>query len=250
MGAACSDVHDRIRTRFSVVPAPGGSRPLAVRAVARAVGRCPARQGRHQPGGRRAAAWGSAIRRPGACRPSRRVRPLSHEQGARRVLPGRSGLAGATLQAAAPDRPAQRGPGAQWFARGTFSGRDRRRALGQRPTRTAGHADPQPVLCRLCRGRGGGQLRAGLSAGDRRDRLPARPRCAAGRTAGAHRRLLHRLARQSAGRGRGPRLSATHGRHGAALWVPAVQRRMLLGNLFQRRRRRGCWRRRGPISPT
>ena len=71
-----------------------------------------------------------------------------------------------------------------------------------------------------------------------------------GRSAGAHRGFLHRLARQPAGRGRRPRLSRAHRRAGPALRIPGFQRRMLFGDLHQSTRRRACSKRRRRISPT
>src|SRR4029453_18249320 len=54
-------------------------------------------------------------------------------------------------------------PGGGFFAppapRGVFCRPHRPPALRRRPPRPTRHADPQPVLRRLCRGRGGGQLR-------------------------------------------------------------------------------------------
>src|SRR5215467_3375780 len=82
------DVHDRRRTRSSPLARPGRRWPLALRAAARALGRQRARQAADQPGGGRAATWGAGVRRVGPRRPYRRVRPLSHEQRPRRVLPG------------------------------------------------------------------------------------------------------------------------------------------------------------------
>src|SRR6185437_5241890 len=69
--------------------------------------------------------------------------------------------------------------------------------------RQSGSADPQSVLCRLCCWRARGRLRAGLSAGDARNRLLARPRRARRRAARAHRRVLPCLALESARRRRG-----------------------------------------------
>ena len=85
---------------------------------------------------------------------------------------------GRRYDAAAPGRSGDRSAGAQRHARGTFSRRARRQELGAAARRPAGGADPQSVLCRLCGRRDRRRLRAGLSAGDRGDRLPARSRCA------------------------------------------------------------------------
>ena len=116
---------------------------------------------------------------------------------------------------------------------------------------TPGDPDSQSVLRRLCGRRGRRRLRAGLSAGDRGNRLPARPRRALRRAARAHRRLLHRLAGQPAGRGRRPRLSHAPRRAGAPLRLPGVHRRMLLARSTPGKRAApACWRRQGPTSPT
>ena len=68
--------------------------------------------------------------------------------------------------------------------------------------RPARDPDPEPVLRGLCGRRGRGRLRAGLSRRHRRERLPARSRRARRRAAGAHRRVLSRLAGEPAGLGR------------------------------------------------
>jgi len=81
-------------------------------------------------------------------------------------------------------------------------------------------------------------LRAGLSAGDRRDRLSSRSRRALRRAARAHGCFLHRLARQPAGRGCRARLSHTRGRACPAVRFPGVQRRMLFRDLHPARARR------------
>ena len=88
-------------------PARQGRRALAVRAAARAAGRHPAGQARDQSVGRRAAASDPAVRRAGAAGASQRFRPLSGQQGHRRLPPGRRRLARPPLQAAAPGRSAR-----------------------------------------------------------------------------------------------------------------------------------------------
>ena len=110
----------------------GRDRPDMVRAAARALGRAAGQAG-DQPRGRRAAASGSAVRRPGPGRPYRRVRPLPHEQGPRRAsaAPPPPGSAAASR---CPGRSIRdRDPGAQRLARGPVPRRDRRGALGRRP---------------------------------------------------------------------------------------------------------------------
>ena len=79
---------------------------------------------------------------------------------------------------ARPVDPGDRSAGAQRHPRGTVSRRARRQELGARRAPAARGADPQSVLCGLFRGRDRRRLRAGLSAGDRGDRFPARSRCA------------------------------------------------------------------------
>src|SRR5215471_8770083 len=66
--------------------------------------------------------------------------------------------------------------------------------MDRRPPRPTGDAHSQSLLRRLCRGRGGGELRAGLSAGNRGYQLSSRSRRALRRAARAHRCFLHRLA--------------------------------------------------------
>ena len=127
---------------------------------------------------------------------------------------------GRRYDSAAPGRSGDRSAGAQRHPRGTVSRRARRQELGDAARRPAGGADSQSVLCRLCGRRDRRRLRAGLSADDRGDRLSARPRCARRRVAGAHRRLLSRLAVESAGRGRRSRLSRKAHRAGAAFRLP------------------------------
>ena len=65
---------------------------------------------------------------------------------------------------------------------------------------TPGDPDPQSVLCGLCRRSRRCRLRTGLSADHPGNRLPSRSRCARRGAARAHRRLLPRLAVESAGR--------------------------------------------------
>src|SRR5262245_40954173 len=163
------DVHDRRRTRDPSRARPRRPWPLALRAAARAPGHHRARPAGDQPRRGRAAASRSALRRLCPRGPYRRVRPLSHEQGARRLLRGGRRLARTPLRAATADRSRERDSRAQRLARGTVSRRHCRRALRRRPPRPARDADPQPILRRLCRGRGGGQLRARVPAGHRRD---------------------------------------------------------------------------------
>src|SRR2546428_191765 len=80
---------------------------------------------------------------------------------------------------------------------------------------------------RLGRRRGGGEWGAGLPPRPRGDGLPAGPRRALRRPAGATRRLLHRLSFQSARRGRGPPLSPAFRRPRPPFRILGVQRRML-----------------------
>ena len=99
------------------------------------------------------------------------------------------------------------------------------RGVRRRAQRPARGADSQSVLRGLCGRRDRGGLRAGLSAGDAPDRLPARSRCARRGAAGTHRRDVSRLAVQSAGRGRRLGLSAARDRAGAAasaFWCSAT----------------------------
>ena len=91
---------------------------------------------------------------------------------------------------------------AQRHARGPVPRRDRRQALRDAARRQARDPDPQSVLCRLFGGRRGRRVRAGLSADHARNRLPARPRRHRREAAGAHGRVLSRLAVEPAGRGR------------------------------------------------
>ena len=156
---------------------------LAVRAAARADRPLPAGPVRDQPGGRRAAASDPAVRRPGHRRACQRVRPLSGQQGPRRVRRRGRGLARPPLRPAAPGRSGQRSAGAQRHPRGTFSRSARRQELGDAARGHAGRAHSQSVLCGLCGRRDRRRLRAGLSADHARDRLPARPRCARRRAA-------------------------------------------------------------------
>ena len=115
---------------------------------------------------------------------------------------------------AAADRSGDRGAGAQRLARGPVPRRDRGRALGQWPSWPAGDPDAESVLRRLRGRRDRRQLRAGLPADDRGERLPARSRFAVRRPAPPHGRVLPRLARQPAGLGRRSGLS----RHGWWSW--------------------------------
>src|SRR6185312_14214000 len=64
----------------------------------------------------------------------------------------------------------------------------------------------EPVLSGLWRRHQSSRLRTGLSADHGREWFPARPRRDRRGDAGAHRRVLHRLARESAGLGRFTRL--------------------------------------------
>ena len=90
---------------------------------------------------------------------------------------------------------------------------------------------PKSVLRRLRGRRGCRPCRCGVPAGDRPDRLPARPRFAHRRAAVAHRRLLSGLAGQPAGLGREPGLSRATRRTCAQARVHRVQRRMLFRDL-------------------
>ena len=74
------------------------------------------------------------------------------------------------------------------------------RYVGERKGR-AGDPDAQSVLSGLWRRRPRRRLRADLSADHARQWIPARPRCARRRDAGANGRDLHRLAGESARRG-------------------------------------------------
>ena len=151
---------------------------LAVRAAARTDRPLPAGPVRDQPGGRRAAASDPAVRRPGHRRACQRVRPLSGQQGPRRVRRRGRRLARPPLRPGAPGRSGQRSAGAQRHPRGTFPRRACRQELGDAARGPAGRAHSQSVLCGLCGRRDRRRLRAGLSADHARDRLPARPRCA------------------------------------------------------------------------
>ena len=153
-----------------------GRRALAVRAAARASGRHQAGQARDQSFGRRAAASDSAVRRAGAAGASERFRPLSGQQGHRRLPQGRRRLARPALPARPADRPRDRGHRAERHARGPVPRRARRQALRGAARRQARDPDPQSVLRRLFGRRRRRRLRAGLSADHARDRLPARPR--------------------------------------------------------------------------
>src|SRR5262249_7967658 len=128
--------------------------------------------------------------------------------------------------------------------------------LGERAARPPGHAHSQSLLRRLCRGSGGGELRAGLSAGDRGDRLSSRSRRTLRGAARAHGCFLPRLACQPPGRGRRPRLSRARGRARPAVRFPRVQRRVLFRDLHPARARgharsggsRFCQRGRVPVA--
>ena len=109
-----------------------GRRPLAVRAAARTAGRHRARQAGDQPLGRRAAASDSALRRTGAAGASQRFRPLSGQQGHRRLPQGRRRLARPALPARRAGRSRDRNDRARRHPRGPVPRRDRRQALRRR----------------------------------------------------------------------------------------------------------------------
>ena len=100
--------HDRRHRR---IPQPAvRRRPKAARRSCGCMssGRHQAGQARHQSVGRRAAASDPALRRPGAAGASQRFRPLSGQQGHRRLPQGRRRLARPALQAARPIDPRDR----------------------------------------------------------------------------------------------------------------------------------------------
>ena len=195
---------------------------LAVRAAARA----------DRPTFRRASrrsAWRSASRSIRFRRSSARSSPRMSTSSAaiRRTRASTSSAKrspewlGRRYELRAPGRSGDRSAGAQRHARGTVSRRARRQALGDAARRPAGRADSQSVLCRLC---------------GRRDRAPIASRsiCRRPRATGFLPDLdalddellartvafYHRLAGQSAGRGRRPRLSRAACRAGAPLRLP------------------------------
>ena len=75
------------------------------------------------------------------------------------------------------------------------------------------------------------RMRDGLSAGDARDRFPARSRCDRASPARAHGGVLSRLAGQSARRGRRSRAICAAVGLARALRLPGVLRRVLFRNL-------------------
>ncbi len=184
-GPAVHDVQDDPRVCLhSSCAGTGAARfarqwALAVRAAARADWRYAARQAADQSCGRRAAASDPAVRRAGHRRACRRVRPLSGEQGPRRIRRRRraTGSAAATSWSARSIRRTK-----CWCSTARardFSSRRSPPRTGSTPRAgRAGDAHSQSVLCRLCRRRDRRRLRAGLSADHARDRLPAGPRCA------------------------------------------------------------------------
>ena len=212
-----------------------GRRPLAVRAAARAVGRHQAGQAGDQSLGRRAAASDPAVRRPGAAGPSQRFRPLSGQQGHRGLPQGRRRLARPALQAAAADRPRDRSHRAQRHARGPVPRRHRGQALrAARAPASPRSSIPNPFYAAYSAGAAAADcepvyLPTTRETGFLPD-LDAHRRGAAG----AHRRVLSRLAVEPAGRGRRRRLSRAARRHGAALRLPGLRRRVLLRDLSQR----------------
>ena len=106
------------------------------------------------------------------------------------------------IQPAPRGRSRERSAGAQRQPRGTVLRRHHRLASCRQPQGPAGDPDAESVLSGLWRRRARRRLRAGLSADHGRQRISARSRFARRCAAGAHGRDVHRLARQSARRGR------------------------------------------------
>ena len=170
------------------------------------LGDAAARQAGDQPGGRRAAAPGARVRRPGARRPYRRVRPLSDEQGHRRhsARGRRTGSAGASrCRARSIRRPKCWCSTAR--ARACSSPRSRPRAGSAAAPARPAMLIPNPFYAAYAAGAVAADcepvyLPATAATGFLPD-LDALP----DELLRAHGRVLSRLARQSAGRGRRPR---------------------------------------------
>ena len=113
------------------------------------------------------------------------------------------------FELAAAGRSRDRNPGAERQPRRAVFRGDHRRPLCRPAQGQAGDPDAQPVLSGLWRGRPRRRLRTDLPADHARQRIFARSRCARRRDAGADRRDVHRLARQSARRRRLARLSSS-----------------------------------------
>ncbi len=172
----------------------------------RAAGTLPAGQAIDYAVIRRAAAPGPGFCRAGPGKTHRRFRPLSPRQGHRAVPARGRKLAVHPVRPAAAGRSRERNSGAERQPRRAVLRGDHRRPLCRPAQGQARDPDAQPVLSGLRRRRPRRRLRTDLPADHARQRILAGSRCARRRDAGPNGCDLHRLARQSARRGRLARL--------------------------------------------
>ena len=182
---------------------------------------------------------------------SERFRPLSGQQGHRRLPPGGRRLARPPLRAAAPIDSETEILVLNGTREGLFLAALAAKRYVGAARRQAGDPDAQSVLRGLFGRRGRGRLRAGLSAGARAKPASCPISTRFDELARAHGRVLSRLAGEPAGLGRRRAYLARLVGARAPLRLPDVRRRMLFGDLSQRpraaRHAASC---RGRTSPT
>ena len=200
--------HDDRPARAFLYHCCGGRQPLAVRAADRADRRHRAGQAGHQFVGRRAATSDPVVCRPGARRAPRTnsaaIRPTrASSRSAARSPPGSAAATSwrarsmpkpkcwcSTARARACSSPPS--PPSRWVAR-----------RAGKPAMLI----PNPFYAAYSAGALAADCEPVYLPATRASALPARSRCARRCAAGAHGRVLHRLAVEPAGRGRRSRLS-------------------------------------------